>query len=273
VVNLSRCGRTVGGIPCCSVVSGHAESILAKVPDRSVDMIFTDPPYGHNNNNGDLIHNRERALGRAAKTSSVARPIANDSPEETARLIEWAFPQFARVLVPGGCCCCCCGGGGGPDPQFARWSLALDAAIGLKHAVVWDKGGLGMGWHYRRNYEMVLVATDPKRKCRWYGGNDVPNVLRGIGKIIPQSSHHPTEKPWELAAWFIRLHAKPGDLVLDPFCGSGSTLEAAHRLGCHWIGVECSLEFAEMADRRMTAASAQISMFNDDAPEPVEATA
>ena len=47
-----------------TLILGDAITELARLPNQSVDMIFTDPPYGHNNNNGDLIHRREAALGR-----------------------------------------------------------------------------------------------------------------------------------------------------------------------------------------------------------------
>ncbi len=195
-----------------------------------LQMIFTDPPYGHKNNDGDLIHNWELALGKPKTASSEARPIANDGAEEAARVFTALCKLASELLPPGCCCCCCCCGGGGPDPQFARWSLEIDRAVGFKHAVVWDKGGLGMGWHYRRCYEMVLVAEKPGAACHWFGGNDVPNVIRDIGKIIPSADQHPTEKPVELPAWFIRLHSQPVEIVFDPFAGSGSSIIACEQL-------------------------------------------
>jgi hypothetical protein len=140
---------------------GDCIEIMRGMPDASVDFIFTDPPYGHNNNNNnDLIHRREAALG---KTKSVpdewARPIANDG-EEANDIFRQFLVEAKRLLKPGCCCCCCCCGGGGPDPQFARWSLWMDEIIGFKQAIVWDKGPIGMGWHYRRSYEFVLVAEN-----------------------------------------------------------------------------------------------------------------
>ncbi len=204
-----------------------------------VDMVFTDPPYGHNNNNGDLIHNREAALGKRKTKSSAARPIANDGPEAN-ELVKKMFAEAARLLKPGCCCCCCCGGGGGPDPQFARWSLWLDEQIPFKMCVIWDKGGLGMGWHYRRNWECILVAQQPGAAAKWYGGNDVPNIIREIGKIIPSAEDHPTPKPVELPAWFLRLHSQKGDIVFDPFGGGGSTLIACERLARRCRAIEIS---------------------------------
>ena len=136
-----------------TIYCGDVRDVLPTLPTGSIDFIFTDPPYGHNNNNGDLIHRWEAALGRlpcGVNTPLESRPIANDGIEAND-LIQWAFGEWDRLLSPGCCCCCCCCGGGGPDPQFARWSLWLDKSVGFKQMVVWDKGPMGMGWHYRRS--------------------------------------------------------------------------------------------------------------------------
>ena len=232
-----------------TIYHGDCRDVLPEIPAGSVDLVLTDPPYGHNNNNnGDLIHRRESALGLRPTTQEEARPIANDGPEAN-ELVRWMFGEANRVLMPG-CCCCCCGGGGGPDPQFARWSLWMDEAIGFKHAVVWDKGGLGMGWHYRRNYELMLVGEKPGAACRWYGGNDQPNVVR-INGIKPSADDHPTPKPEKLMAHFLNLHSLPGHLVLDPFMGGGTTLVAAKRGGRRAIGVEVDERWCEMAAKRL----------------------
>lgn len=68
---------------------GDCRDVVAGLADASVDCIFTDPPYGHNNNDGDLIHRREAVLGRPPcdEDSSLARPIANDGPEQAAELV------------------------------------------------------------------------------------------------------------------------------------------------------------------------------------------
>ena len=240
-----------------------ALTLLRAMPDESVDMIFTDPPYGHNNNNGDLIHRREAALGQLPSDVSNPRPIANDGTEANA-LFQACLPEFRRVLVPGGCCCCCCCGGGGPDPQFARWSLWLDKYLDFKQMVVWDKGKMGMGWHYRRSYETVLVGQKPGAACKWYDtSNAIENIIRpdsNIRKIIPLAHQHPTEKPVSLAAHFIRLHTRSGELVLDPFAGGGSTLVAAKLLGRSFIGGEIAPEFVDMARRKLGESLPELDM-------------
>ena len=232
------------------VYLGDALELIRDVADGSVDMVFMDPPYGHKNNDGDLISNREAALGRGKPGN--ARPIANDGAEAN-EVLRAILSEIKRVLVPGGGVCCC--GGGGPDPKFARWSLMLDEAIGFKMAVVWDKGPMGMGWHYRRSYEMVLVAMKDGAACKWYDDSQrIENVIRHIPKILPQKDQHPTEKPIELAQHFIRLHSQPGELVLDPFAGSGSTLVAAKRERRRFLGFEIDPRWYEMARRRIADA-------------------
>lgn len=116
--------------------------------------------------------------------------------------------------------------------------------------IVWDKGGLGMGWHYRRNYETVLVGEKPGAACKWHGGNDTANVIR-INGIKPRADDHPTPKPIELPKFFMRLHSLPGDLVLDPFMGGGSTAEAAKAMGRRFVGIEVDERWCEFTVKRL----------------------
>ncbi len=237
-----------GGI---TIYHADCRDVLPTLAAGSVDLVLTDPPYGHNNNNNDLSHNWEKALGlvkRGLAAAGEARPIANDGPEAN-ELVRWMFQESNRLLNPGCCCCCCCGGGG-PDPQFARWSIWLDEAIGFKQMVVWDKGGLGMGWHYRRNYETVLVGEKPGAAGKWYGGNSQANVIRLPG-IKPRPSDHPTPKPLALFRLFIRLHSAPGDLVLDPFMGHGTSLRAAQDMERRAIGIDLDESYCEATARRL----------------------
>lgn len=147
--------------------------------------------------------------------------------------------------------------------MFARWSLWMDEIIGFKQMVVWDKGPMGMGWHYRRSYECVLVATRPGAACRWFDtSGKVENIIRpgtnGVRKIIPKAEDHPTPKPWQLAAHFIALHTRPGDLVVDPFAGHGWVGVAAIKMGRRFFGVELDPAFAEAARRKIEEAAGHL---------------
>ena len=246
---------------------GDCLEIMAGMADKSVDFVFTDPPYGHNNNNGDLIHMREAVwpsrLSRnqriAGLTHGESRAIANDG-REANNIFSSAVTEFRRLLRAG--CCCCCFGGGGPDPMFAKWSLVLDDILEFKQMVVWDKGLIGMGWHYRRSYETVLVAMKPGAACRWYDDSGrVENIIRpgykGIRKIRPSADQHPTPKPIELVKHFLGLHTQPGDIVLDPFMGGGVTGEACVEMGRKFIGIEIDERWYEYSRKRIDAAQAQ----------------
>ena len=245
---------------------GDCLDILPTLAVASVHLVITDPPYGHNNNNnGDLIHKREAALGRPYSASQqAARPIANDGAEAND-LFRATLPELNRLLASKGCCCCCCCGGGGPDPQFARWSLWLDEVFDFKQMVVWDKGPMGMGWHYRRSYETILVA-EKRGGSRWYDEtNAVENIIRpgqyGIRKIIPSANDHPTPKPPALAAHFARLHSQAGDVVLDPFMGRGWVGEAVIPMGRKFVGIEIDAEHFDIACERIDNAYRQKRMF------------
>ena len=122
--------------------------------------------------------------------------------------------------------------------------------------VVWDKGPMGMGWHYRRSYETVLVAQKRGGACKWYDDTSrIENVIRpgdyGIKKRIPSADEHPTPKVPELAQHFIRLHSQPGETVLDPFMGGGSTGVAALRERRRFIGIELDPEWFHFACERL----------------------
>ena len=127
--------------------------------------------------------------------------------------------------------------------MFGRWSVLMGVPLEFKQMVVWDKGPMGLGWHYRRSYETVLVAQKRGGPCKWHTDRkDIENIIRpgtlAKDKILPRAWEHPTAKPEGLPAWFIRLHTQLGETVLDPFMGSGTTGVDALRLKRKFIGIE-----------------------------------
>ena len=241
--------------------------VMRALGDSSVDLVLTDPPYGHcTADNHDLISRVRHALGRVAPDAEEhRRPIANDGVEADG-LYRAMLIEAARVLVPGGVICCCCSGGGsGLDQQYARWTLWMSGTPGLEfiQMVIWDKGSMGLGWRYRRSWEAVLVAQKKGAPYKWYDRSSrVENIIRpgayGIRKIIPSADDHPTPKPWQLGAFFIRLHTQAGDIVLDPFMGHGPFGEAAVRESRNFIGVELSGEYFRVAQKRIAEAQSQL---------------
>jgi DNA modification methylase len=232
----------------CELWNRDCREVLAILPAESVDMIWTDPPYGHGNMDGDLQAARVRDGVKGARVRE-AEPIANDAGEDFERLMLEFIDHAARVLNRD-CCCCCCMAGGGPRPTFAKVSQMLDAKLEFFQALVWDKSarGNGMGWRYRRNYEFIMVAHRKGGRLLWSDDAEaVPNVLR---HAPVRERRHPNEKPLSLVCDMIRWHSQPKQLVCDPFAGSGTTIEACIRLGRRCIAIEQDAEhFATCVER------------------------
>jgi site-specific DNA-methyltransferase (adenine-specific) len=235
------------------VINGDCLDVLPTLADESVAMIWTDPPFGHSNADGDLLSRRAEAVGDGRASPQVA--IANDDQEAMRRVVDGMLNEAARVLVRDCCCCCCCCcGGGGPSPTFAWVANRMDAdGMRFFHSVIWDKRNPGMGWRYRRQHEMVMVAHRRGGKLAWADDAKAqPNI---ISMSKPRDANHPNEKPVDLVRIFIENHTKPGDTVLDPFCGSGTTGVACMQTGRNFIGIELDARYCDIARRRITEAA------------------
>lgn len=227
-----------------TIYNGDSPLIMGHLRDESIDMIWTDLPYGHANNDNDLQSLRKN------KGGIHSRKIANDTPAAFRCVFNAALVQAVRVLKKDSCCCCCCCGGGGPNPTFAFVADRMDSfGMQFYHTVIWDKMNIGLGWKYRRQYEMLMIAHRSGGKIAW--NPDAKAVSNIYKKSLPKKKHHPNEKPVEMPAYFIGLHTRPGDLVLDPFMGSGTTLLAARALGRRVIGIELDQSYCETAVERL----------------------
>lgn len=213
---------------------GDAKEVLPQLP--KVHAIITDPPYGIGFQSARPTEDRKKDK------------IKNDGFEEYLNLLSWLLPQFKESLIPGGIVACCCGGGG--TPSLAHLWIEAGKHLDVENVCIWDKGYVGMGWRYRFQWEAVLIATNGERRV-WNGGEAKSNVLR-VQKIIPQNGEHPTPKPVGLMRELIECNTNPGDTVLDPFCGSGSTLLAAKECGRGGVGIEIEEKYAEIAAKRLS---------------------
>jgi site-specific DNA-methyltransferase (adenine-specific) len=126
------------------------------------------------------------------------------------------------------------------------------------HSLVWDKKNPGLGQRYRRQHEMVMVAHKTGGRIRWNEEvGKVPNIL---ALMPPRERQHPNEKPLRLIERLVGIHSLPGDVILDPFMGSGTTGVAAARLGRRFVGVEIEPGYFDIACRRISEALAQPDM-------------
>lgn len=233
---------------------GDCLEVLAALSDQSVDMIWTDPPYGHSNHDGDLNSRLNEHRGVDNK------PIANDDADGMRYVVDGMLRESVRLLKADCCCCCCCCGGGGPRPTFAWVADRMDRdGLTFFHSVIWDKANPGLGWRYRRQHEMVMVAHRSGGKLLWADDAvKVPNVIR---QMPDRDRFHPNEKPVWLVETFVSAHAKPGQVVLDPFMGSGTTGVACANLGRKFIGIEIDRKYFNIACERIDAAYKQQRLF------------
>lgn len=114
---------------------------------------------------------------------------------------------------------------------------------------------------------MILVAHRTGSRIRWNADNRlVPNI---ISQMPSRVREHPNEKPLELIRGLVDTHSNIGDIILDPFMGSGTTGVAAVNLGRKFIGIEIEEKYFDIACRRISEALRQPDMFIEK-PKPLK---
>lgn len=184
---------------------------LQSLADASIDLLITDPPY-------ESLE-KHRAIGTTTRLKqSAGSSNAWFTTFPNQRFTE-LLEQIYRVLKKNSHFYLFCD----QETMFVVKPLAEAAGFKFWKPLVWDKQAIGMGYHYRARYEFILFFEKGKRKLSDLGMPDVlqeKRVWRG----------YPTEKPVPLIEKLIRQSSVEGDLVIDPFFGSGATLVAAKNL-------------------------------------------
>ena len=209
------------------------------------DMAFTDPPYGVDYANG-TAHD---SLVRAGKTHQRHRAIENDALSDADQTAFWlaAFQRLAAALRPGAAYYVC-------SPQGGRMMMMMMqqmclAGIPQRHEIIWLKNSLVLGradYHYK--HEPILYGWKEGAGHTWYGDRSQTSVWE-FNK--PQKSElHPTMKPVELVERALDNSSKVGDVVLDLFGGSGTTLIAAEKTGRACRMMELDRHYSDVIVRR-----------------------
>jgi len=205
---------------------------------RAPDATITDPPYG--------IGFRSTLARRGHRKE----PIEGDDPAHFEEFLARALPAIRGVMPSGSVLYWFCGGAG-PEPVLARVMLAIAEHFDLLNLLIWDKITPGLGWRWRRSYETIVEAAVGKPAV-WHGGTTCRNLLRH-GRVISGSDQHPTVKPIPLLAELMRAGVRVKGLILDPFCGSGSTVIAAEQTQRSCYAVELKARFCDIALARWEA--------------------
>lgn len=205
---------------------------LRSLPPESVDLLITDPAYE------SLEKHRATGTTTRLKHSDASSNDWFDIFPNTRfqELFEAAYRTLAKdshlyVLCD-------------QETMFVAKPIAEAAGFRFWKPLIWDKQRIGMGYHYRARYEVVLFFEKGKRKLHDLGVADVLSFPRVVGG-------YPTEKPVELLSVLVQQSSSPGDVVADPFTGSGSCGEAALRHGRKFWGCDCSAKAIERATARL----------------------
>lgn len=234
-------------LPKTTLICGDATKELARLPAMSIDLIIADPPYNLGKNYGNNIDLKDRTAYHAFTC-------------------EW-LTEAVRILKPGGSLFCFMG-----VKFIARLYVMLEEELGLT-----PQGWIT--WHYTQGMGRKRGFSPRHEDILWFSKGDgatfnlddvrVPqkyyrkrNNMAGANPgDVWQFSHvhycaaerrpHPTQKPEALLERIIKAASNPGDLVLDPFLGSGTTARVAQVLNRSSMGIEINPDYIDMAKARI----------------------
>lgn len=245
-------------LPRLAPTSSPLDDILCQsaerlpLPEDCVALAFTSPPYNVGKDyDADL---------------SLAQYLA---------LIRQVAGEVYRVLKPGGRYVVNIANlGRKPYIPLHAHFYQVHQAVGFlpMGEIIWQKGKAARSscawgsWRSARSprlrdiHEYLLVFakeqyTRPERGDSDISSDEFMQATLSVWNIRPESARkvgHPAPFPLALAERVIRLYSFAGDLVLDPFCGSGTTCVAAARLGRHYLGVDISTEYCDLARKRLS---------------------
>jgi site-specific DNA-methyltransferase (adenine-specific) len=224
---------------------GECLSGLVLLEDASVDVVITDPPYEAE------AHTSQRLVARAAGKLEIEPlafpPITEEQRTESARQMARLARRWILVFCQ--------------VEGAMKWRAALEAAGAVyKRTCLWvkpdgkpqysgDRPGIG--------YESIVACHAPGRST-WNGGGS--HGVFVVNKGGDPRTGHQTQKPLALMELLVRLFSDKGELILDPFAGSGTTGVAAIRLGRRFLGWELNAEYVAIARKRLAIAREQLEL-------------
>ena len=252
-------------------LNGDVLKMLEFVPDNFADLIIIDPPYNLTKNfNGFKFNSR--------------------SDESFDEYLETWFPQVCKKLKPNGSLYMC-----GDWKCTSSLQRAIEKELSILNRITWQrekgrgaksnwKNGMEDIWFAVKNpkdYYFDVESVKMKRKViapykvdgkpkDWDQSEDgnfritYPSNFWDDISIpfwsMPENTDHPTQKPEKLYAKLILASSKPGDIVFDPFLGSGTTSVVAKKLGRNYCGIEMNQEYCLWTEKRLQMAEKDSSI-------------
>ena len=218
--------------PLFELSNQDAVEWLRALPASSVDLLITDPAY-------ESLE-KHRAVGTTTRLKH-SKASSNDwfIVFPNARFAE-LFDEAYRVLRDDTHFYLFCDA----ETMFVAKPEAERAGFKFWKPLVWDKQTIGMGYHYRARYEFILFFEKGKRRLNDLGVADIirePRIHRG----------YPAEKPWKVSEILITQSSNTGDVVADPFMGSGSVGEAALKQGRRFLGTDLNPAAVRVTGERL----------------------
>lgn len=229
-----------GPAPGYALFQTDAVEWLRTLGDSSVDLVITDPPYESLEK-----HRRVGTTTRLKQSKASSNDWFRIFPN--ARFGE-LFAELYRVLRKNRHFYLFCD----QETMFIAKPIAEQAGFRFWKPIVWDKVAIGMGYHFRSRYELILFFEKGKRKLNDLSVPDIiehPRIHRG----------YPAEKPSAVSEVLVRQSSQAGELVIDPFMGSGSAGVAAARLGRPFLGNDISEGALGLAGPRLEQAGARLA--------------
>lgn len=233
-----------------------------KIPNKSIDLIITDPPYWHKKGRG-INHKtgKSYANGHSSFANSELYDSSGFMMKEMSSFgedeINNILKEFIRVCkIPNIYIFC----NETQVPYYAIWAEKNNLMFSI---LVWEKPlSIINKNRFSQNIEFIVRIYD-------YGTalnkvEDLNFLYNRVKKVKPLSNKekiHPTQKPISLIEEFIILSSNIGDVVLDAFCGSGTTAIACLNQNRNFICFEKSEEYAKLANERISSSRKQLKIF------------
>jgi len=236
------------------IINGDCLDKLSQLEQNSVDLVVTSPPYNVGVNYDEYDDDLDKT--------------------EYSKFIGDVFHKLNRVVKPSGRVCVNISLGNEQSivdkPSVVkmhgsnRWNLRFE--------IIWDKGNseASSAWGSWRspsspspifNHEYIFVydvGEESKNSEKTISKERFMELVKSVWSIKPKTnSEHPAAFPKEIPRRLIELNSYEGDVVLEPFTGSGTTLVAAEEMGRDYIGIELSNEYIKMAKERLNSEQAQ----------------
>ena len=226
--------------------NGDCLELMKLIPDKSIDLILTDPPYkitarGNGGNSGGMFQKKEVNNGKVFKVNDL-------------EIEDW-LPEFYRVLKDGTHCYIMTN-----NKNITHYLSVIDSS--LFHFIknlIWVKDNKIMGQTYMSQFEYVIMLRKGKHKrINDCGQSDVLQIPNKKMKNLEGKTIHDTEKPVKLNEILIANSSNEGETVLDPFMGVGSCGVACINTNRNFIGIELDEEYYNIAKEKIESAQSNI---------------